>query len=164
RAADGAVAPAYGATGASEGAREPDGGWRMTSSHRKSDENDRRETARRALRATQAPAYDRPLERLAARIARAAAPALAGGRGGLAMTLGRDAWEYAAGWARALIPLGASVGVASIAMLWVITPVERATAAPVVVAAGPMLLGVEPGHGDSTAMLNHAIDVLVEPG
>ncbi len=69
-----------------------------------------------ALRRVDPDPYDRSVEALAARIDTAAAPLLAARR--FRARAPRAWWEYAAGWAKMLIPIGVTVAVASV-VLWV---------------------------------------------
>src|SRR2546430_1498486 len=79
-----------------------------------------------ALRSASGEPYQGSLDELAKRIDSAAAPVLAarrhGGQGPVVW------WDFAAEWARTLVPVGLSVAVVSLTVLWLMRPVTPVAA------------------------------------
>ena len=84
-----------------------------------------------ALRSVSSEPYQGSLDDLATRIDSAAAPALAARRqGGQRPVVW---WDFAAEWARTLVPVGLTVAAASVTLLWLMRPV-----APVAAQSAPL--------------------------
>jgi hypothetical protein len=115
------------------------------------------------LRATAAPEYDAGrLGALASRIERAARPLLDELR--LGVRVG-NWWDFAAGWASTLIPVGVTVAVASIALLWLARPPVRAplVIADAGVASPTLILGAVGASAPKANLVDLAVDEIVSP-
>ena len=118
-----------------------------------------------ALRAEAGEPYAGSLETLAARIDVAAAPLLAARRGGSA-TRPFAWWDYAAEWARTLIPASVVVAAASVGFLWLLRiaqaePVSRPSA--IIAAVRPCAAGANDSKAGCTpaAAVDRAVEELV---
>ena len=79
-----------------------------------------------ALRSVSSEPYQKSLDELARRIDSAATPILAARRqGGQRPVVW---WDFAAEWARTLVPVGLSVAAVSLAVLWLMRPVAPVAA------------------------------------
>jgi hypothetical protein len=115
------------------------------------------------LRADAAPEYDAArLSTLALRIERAAWPVLdrlrLGDRAG-------NWWDFAAGWAGTLIPVGVTVAVASIGLLWFARPEVKP---PLIVAEAnvtspTLILGAAGASATKAHLIDLAVDEIVRP-
>jgi negative regulator of sigma E activity len=79
-----------------------------------------------ALRSMSSEPYQRSLDELAKRIDSAAAPLLAARRQGGQRPI--VWWDFAAEWARTLVPVGLSVAAVSLTVLWLMRPVAPVAA------------------------------------
>jgi hypothetical protein len=79
-----------------------------------------------ALRSVPSEPYQRSLDDLAKRIESAALPILAARRRGGERPV--VWWDFAAEWARTLVPVGLTVAAASLALLWLMRPVAPVAA------------------------------------
>jgi hypothetical protein len=113
------------------------------------------------LRAAAGEPYAGSLDGLAARIDAAAASVLDARRKGVSRTVAW--WDYAAQWARALIPASLVVGAASIGFLWLFKTTEAAeSSASSAIGAAVSPCRLERGCTPAAAV-DKALDELVSP-
>jgi hypothetical protein len=111
-----------------------------------------------ALRQLDPEPYDRSLGLLAARIDAATVPLFAARR--LRARSTRLWWEYAAAWATMLIPIGVTVALASVVLLW--TNASRVVVDPAVGDPGRILvLGAASTSVPRREIVDRAVDDLV---
>ena len=111
-----------------------------------------------ALRSVSSEPYQKSLDELARRIDAAAAPILAARRlGGQRPVVW---WDFAAEWARTLVPVGLSVAAVSLAVLWLMRPVAPAAAQSPAARSSSIVAAV--GRGEAAPdVVDRAVEELV---
>jgi hypothetical protein len=74
-------------------------------------------------------------------------------------------WDLAAGWAGTLIPLGVTVAVASIALLWLARPMVRPplNIAQATVTSPTLILGAAGASAPKADLIDLAVNEIVRP-
>jgi len=111
-----------------------------------------------ALRSAAGEPYRGSLDELASRIDAAAVPIFAARR-----FAGQRAvvwWDFAAEWARPLVPIGVTLAVVSVAVLWLMRPVAPVAAQSVTVASSTIAAAVRHG-APAPELVDRAVEELV---
>lgn len=115
-----------------------------------------------ALRSAAGEPYEGSLDSLAARIDVAAVPILAARRQG-----GQRAvawWDFAAGWARMLVPVGLTIAAASVTLLWLMRPTIPVAAEPLNSRPSSMIVAAVGRGAAAPEVVDRAVEELVSPG
>jgi hypothetical protein len=111
-----------------------------------------------ALRTAAGEPYEGSLDSLAVRIDVAATPILAARRQGGQRPAAW--WDFAAEWARMLVPVGLSIAAASVMLLWIMRPVVPVAAQPVS-SRGPSPIVVAMRGAAAPDLVDRAVEELV---
>ncbi len=111
-----------------------------------------------ALRSAAGEPYQGSLVDLARRIDAAAVPIFAARRQGVRPSV--MWWDFAAEWARTLVPIGVTVAVACVAVLWLMRPVAPVAAQSVSGASSTIVVAVRRG-APAPDLVDRAVEELV---
>jgi negative regulator of sigma E activity len=111
-----------------------------------------------ALRSAASEPYQGSLDELARRIDAAAVPILAARRQSVSRSV--VWWDFAAEWARMLVPIGVTIAAACVAVLWLMRPVAPVAAQSV--SPRPSTIAVAVRHGaPAPELVDRAVEELV---